>query len=102
MRFPVSRSFPRATLAIGIALALTGCGGTGKDEQAAYDVCIVSAKADRTVGKAEFATREKSNIQGSTGDAGMRVNIPYELAGKKGLFQCIAEKQPDGKFKVTN
>ena len=27
--------------------------------------------------------------------------FPYELGGKKGLYQCIAEKQSDGSFKVT-
>jgi hypothetical protein len=32
----------------------------------------------------------------------MRVNIPYELDGKKALYQCIAEKQTDGAFKVVN
>ncbi len=88
-----------AVFALGAVLS--ACGGTGKDEAAAYEVCIVSAKADKNVGKAVFADQKGSNIQGSTGDAGIRVNIPYELNGKKGLFQCIAEKQTDGKFKVT-
>jgi|GEM_PF-1094262 len=96
---PVSAAF--ATAAFSLTLLLAACGGS-KDDQAAYDVCIVSAKADKNVGKAAFAAKEQSNIQGSTGDAGIRVNIPYELDGKKGLFQCIAEKQTDGKFKVTN
>lgn len=95
--------FPLVLLAaVLLTAALAACGGTGKDEQAAYDVCIVSAKADKIVGKASFASKETSNIQGSTGDAGIRVNIPYELNGKKGLFQCIAEKQTNGNFKVTN
>ncbi len=30
----------------------------------------------------------------------MRVNIPYELDGKKQTYQCIAQKQPDGTFKA--
>ena len=30
----------------------------------------------------------------------MRVNIPYELDGKKLTYQCIAQKQPDGTFKA--
>jgi hypothetical protein len=83
-------------------MALTGCGERGKDERLAYEVCMVAAKSDKTVGKATFETREKSNIQGSTGDSGIRVNVPYELEGKKGLYQCIAEKQQDGSFKVVN
>lgn len=91
-----------AAVAVAMSMVLVACGGSGKDEAAAYEVCIVSAKADKNVGKATFADQKGSNIQGSTGDAGIRVNIPYELAGKKGLFQCIAEKQTDGKFKVTN
>lgn len=74
---------------------------TGEAEQAAYNVCLAAAKKDPNVGKAAFATKEQSNIQGSAGDSGLRVNIPYELGGKKGLYQCIAEKQSDGSFKVT-
>lgn len=81
---------------------LVGCGKTGKDERASYEVCLAAAKSDSKIGKATFASFEQSNIQGSTGDAGMRVNIPYELDGKKALYQCIAEKQVDGTFKVTN
>jgi hypothetical protein len=81
-------------------VVLAGC-ARGESEQAAYDVCLAAAKKDPNVGKAAFAGKEQSNIQGSAGDAGMRVNIPYELGGKKGLYQCIAEKQSDGTFKVT-
>ena len=89
--------------AIGAAaftLLLTGC-ARGKDEQLAYDVCLANAKKDAKYAKAEFAARENSNIQASTGDSGIRVNIPYELEGKKGLYQCIADKQTDGTYKVT-
>jgi len=42
-----------------------------------------------------------SIIHASTGDAVIRVNIPYELDGKKGLYQCIADKQTGGDYKVT-
>jgi hypothetical protein len=84
--------------ALGVALA--GCAG-GKDEQAAYDVCLAAAKKDPKYAKATFATKEQSNIQGSTGESGIRVNIPYELDGKKALYQCIADKQADGTYKVT-
>ncbi|SRR6266571_7138686 len=87
-------------LAAALALALAGC-ASGKDDQAAFDVCMAAAKKDPKYAKASFATREQSNIQASTGDAGIRVNVPYELGGKKGLYQCIADKQVDGTYKVT-
>jgi hypothetical protein len=87
-----------ATLAL--ALCLTGC-SRGKDEQLAYDVCLAGAKKDPKYASATFAAREQSNIQASTGDSGIRVNIPYELDGKKGLYQCIADKANDGSYKVT-
>src|SRR5574341_2041416 len=86
--------------AAALTVALAGC-SRGKDEQLAFDVCMEAAKKDPKLGKAQFATKEKSNIQASTGDSGIRVNIPYELDGKTGLYQCIAEKQTDGTYKVT-
>jgi hypothetical protein len=86
--------------ALGLALGLSGC-ARGKDDQVAYDVCLAAAKKDPKYANAAFATREKSNIQASTGDAGIRVNIPYELDGKNGLYQCIADKQSSGDYKVT-
>ena len=86
--------------ACGLALGLTGC-AKGKDEQLAYDVCLAGAKKDPKYANATFAGRGKSNIQASTGDAGIRVNIPYEVDGKKGLYQCIADKANDGSYKVT-
>ena len=93
-------NFLRIALAGAVALGLSAC-AKGKDEQAAYDVCLSAARKDPKYAKATLAAKEQSNIQGSTGDAGIRVNIPYELDGKKGLYQCIAEKQPDGTYKVT-
>ncbi len=89
-----------AALAGALALAVAGC-NVGKDNQAAYDVCMAAAKKDPKYAKATFAMMEKSNIQASAGDADIRVNIPYELEGKKGLYQCIAAKQSDGTYKVT-
>jgi hypothetical protein len=86
--------------ALGLALALAGC-ASGKDEQLAYEVCLAAAKKDQKYAKATFATKEQSNLQGSTGESGIRVNIPYELDGKKALYQCIADKQADGTYKVT-
>jgi hypothetical protein len=90
----------RLAVAGALALVLAGC-AKGKDEQLAYDVCLEAAKKDPKFGKAAFAAKENSNIQASTGDSGIRVNIPYELEGKKGLYQCIADKQVDGTYKVT-
>jgi hypothetical protein len=89
------------TLAVALLLAALAACARGEDDQAAYEVCLAAAKKDPNVGKAKFATKEQTNIQGSAGDSGLRVNIPYELDGKKGLYQCIAEKQTDGTFKVT-
>jgi hypothetical protein len=86
--------------ALGLVLSIAGC-AKGEDDLAAYNVCLEAAKKDSNYGKAKFAGREQSNIQASTGDSGIRVNIPYELDGKKGLYQCIADKQPDGSYKVT-
>jgi len=83
-----------------VALALASC-ARGKDEKLAYDVCLAAAKKDGKFAKGAFAAQEQSNIQASTGDSGIRVNIPYELDGKKGLYQCIADKQTDGSYKVT-
>jgi hypothetical protein len=93
-------SIHRFAASLVLVLAIAGC-ARGKDDQAAYDVCLAAAKKDPVYGKAEFASKEKSNIQASTGDSGIRVNIPYELGGKKGLYQCIADKQIDGSYKVT-
>jgi hypothetical protein len=86
--------------ALCLALALAAC-ARGKDDQAAYDVCLAAARKDAKYAKASFASKEQSNIQGSTGDSGIRVNIPFELDGKKELYQCIADKQIDGTYKVT-
>ena len=96
------KSFQRivGASAVAFVLVLAGC-AKGKDEQLAYDVCLAAAKKDGAYAKAAFAAKEKSNIQASTGDSGIRVNIPYELDGKKGLYQCIADKQIDGTYKVT-
>jgi hypothetical protein len=90
----------RVVMAAVLAAALGAC-AKGQDNALAFAVCIEQAKKDGRFAKAAFATQEQSNIQGSTGDSGIRVNIPYELDGKKGLYQCIADKQIDGSYKVT-
>ena len=91
----------RLAVAATLLVALGAC-AKGKDDQMAFDVCLATAKKDGgRFAKAAFATKEQSTIKGSTGDEGIRVNIPYELDGKKGQYQCIAEKQKDGSYKVT-
>ena len=90
----------RALCFAAIALALAAC-ARGQDDKLAFAVCLAAAKKEPQYAKAQFATQEKSNIQASTGDADIRVNIPYELEGKKGLYQCIAAKQADGTYKVA-
>ena len=93
----MKRVFPAAAACV---LVLAGC-ARGRDEQLAYDVCLAAAKKDAKFARAALVAKEQSNIQASTGDSGIRVNIPYEMDGKKGLYQCIADKQPDGSYKVT-
>lgn len=91
----------RLSAVIAVLAALVACGKTGEHNKAAYDVCLKTAQQDSRIGKASFANLEGSNIVGSTGEEEIRVNIPYEMEGKKGLFQCIAQKQNDGSFKVV-
>jgi hypothetical protein len=94
---PVTRAF---SFAIALALVCAAC-ARGVDDQAAYNVCLEAAKKEARFANAKFGTKEGSNIQASAGDADIRVNIPYELEGKKGLYQCIAAKQADGTYKVA-
>ncbi|HJQ59835.1 MAG TPA: hypothetical protein VJ890_23205 [Vineibacter sp.] len=88
--------------AIAIALgALGACGKMGEQNKAAYEVCLKAAKQDARIGKASFASFEGTQVAGGTGEEELRVNIPYELDGKKAVYQCIALKQTDGSFKVV-
>jgi gas vesicle protein len=88
--------------AVGAAAALGACGTSGEQDRKAYEACLAAAKgAGSRIAAASFATFEDSKIAGSTGEEEIRVNIPYELAGQKALYQCIAQKQPDGTFKVV-
>lgn len=86
---------------VATAIVFLAACAKGEDEKLAYDACLSAARKDGKYAKATFSTREQSNIQASAGDSGLRVNIPYELDGKKGLYQCIADKQTDGSYKVT-
>jgi hypothetical protein len=82
--------------------ALSACGKTGEQDRKAYEACLAAAKAAGSrVAGANFETFENSKIVGSTGEEEIRVNIPYEMGGQKALYQCIAQKQPDGSFKVV-
>ena len=88
-------------IAAGVAaVALSACEKSSKQDQLAYEACLASAKKDAKIGSAAFSALEQSKITGSTGEEEMRVNIPYELDGKKQTYQCIAQKQPDGTFKA--
>lgn len=82
------------------ALAIGACGKSSGQDKLAYEACLEAAKKDARVGKAAFASLEDSKITGSTGEEEMRVNIPYEMDGKKAVYQCIAQKQPNGTFKA--
>jgi len=87
---------------VGIAaLGLAACSKSSTQDKLAYEACLGAAKKDTRIGKAAFASLEDSKITGSTGEEEMRVNIPYEFEGKKAIYQCIAQKQPDGTFKVV-
>lgn len=95
------RGFGMLAVAGLAGLTLGAClKSSGGQDKLAYDACLASAKKDTKISAAAFATLEQSKITGSTGEEEIRVNIPYELDGKKALFQCIAQKQSDGTFKV--
>lgn len=84
------------------SLVLAACGkSASSQDKLAYEACLESAKKDPKIAAAAFATLENSKIAGSTGEEEIRVNIPYELDGKKLIFQCIAQKQGDGSFKAV-
>ena len=101
MATKATRSWTTIGAAIAAIVALSACGKTGEQERKAYAACLAAAKApgSRTAG-ANFETFENSKIVGSTGEEEIRVSIPYEMAGQKALYQCIAQKQPDGTFKA--
>ncbi|HVO14928.1 MAG TPA: hypothetical protein VMV26_06935 [Alphaproteobacteria bacterium] len=84
-----------------LAALAAGCGDGGKDERGAYDACLATAKkAGSPIADAQFAKFEDAKAAGMQ-DSSIGVIIPYELAGKKGSYQCNAMKQQDGSFKVT-
>lgn len=92
--------FGLVVVAAVTTLALGACDKSSKQDQLAFDACLASAKKDAKLSSATFATLAQSKITGSTGEEEMRVNIPYDLDGKKLTYQCIAQKQNDGTFKA--
>jgi hypothetical protein len=90
----------RLAILVFAGLALSACSKSSAQDKLAYEACLASAKKDARIGGAAFAKLEDSKISGSTGEEEIRVNIPYELDGKKQIYQCIAQKQPDGTFKA--
>lgn len=95
------RGFKTLALAGFAGLALGACDKSSSQDKLAYEACLEAAKKDPKIGGAPFAAFEQSKVSGSTGEEEIRVNIPYEMNGKKEIFQCIAQKQRDGSFKVV-
>jgi hypothetical protein len=92
----------KSSLLAAASLAVGACEKSASNQdKLAYEACLESAKKDPKIAKAALATLENSKIAGSTGEEEIRVNIPYELDGKKLVFQCIVQKQSDGSFKVV-
>jgi hypothetical protein len=88
--------------AAALAATLAACGQSGEQDKKAYEACLTAAKgAGSRVATAAFEPFEKAKVAGGTGEEELRVSIPYELAGQKGLYQCIAQRQRDGSFKVV-
>jgi hypothetical protein len=87
---------------LGAALALAACGNSKEQDRRAYEACLAAAKAPgQRFAEARFESFENSKVAGSAAEEEIRVSIPYELAGQKGLYQCIAQKQSDGSFKAV-
>lgn len=94
-----ARALISAALCAGL---LAACGQSEKFNRSAYEVCLDAAKKPGSnIANASFEAFEKSIVASSTGDDQFRVSIPYELNGRKGLYQCIAAKLQGGKFEVV-
>ncbi|MBI3708414.1 MAG: hypothetical protein HY246_12180 [Proteobacteria bacterium] len=93
----------RALISTAMCAAfLSACGQSEKFNRSAYEVCLEAAKkSNSNIASASFEAFEKSLVASSTGDDQFRVSIPYELNGRKGLYQCIAAKLQSGKFEVV-
>ena len=94
-----SRTIGKTALgAVAIAAALAACGGS-ENNQKAHDACLVKAKTDPKVAKAEFAAMNPTKIF-STQDSNLTVRIAYKLDGKSAEYECIVGKQQDGSWKA--
>jgi hypothetical protein len=81
---------------------LAACGNSKEQDRQAYEACLAAAKTPgQRFAEAKFEAFENSKVAGSAGEEEIRVSIPYEMAGQKGLYQCIAQKQTDGTFKAV-
>jgi hypothetical protein len=81
---------------------LAACGNSKEQDRKAFEACLAAAKTPgQRFAEAKFETFENAIVAGSTGEEEIRVSIPYELAGEKGLYQCIAQKQSDGNYKAV-
>lgn len=89
------------TAAVLSVALLSACADSSKVNKAAYDACLAAATANSRYAGATFTAFDNKMIGVSAGDEDLRVNIPYELAGQKNTYQCIAQKQSDGTFKAA-
>jgi hypothetical protein len=96
----VTKKVALAAAVVSLA-ALVACGDASKQNKAAYDACLSAAKANPRFANAKFDAFDNKMIGVSAGDEDLRVNIPYEVAGQKNTYQCIAQKQSDGSFKTV-
>ena len=82
--------------------ALAACGGGKEQDRKACEACLAAAKTPgQRFAAATFETFENSKVAGSAGEEEIRVSIPYEMAGQKGVYRCIAQKQSDGTYKAV-
>lgn len=92
----------RFLAALACVALLAGCGGSEEMNKKAYEACLASGKAPGSkVAEAKFEAFENAKVVGSTGEEELRVSIPYELAGRKDMHQCIVQRQRDGSFKTV-
>lgn len=93
---------PRFLAALACVALVVGCGGSEEMNKKAFEACLGAAKAPGSkVAEAKFEAFESAKVVGSTGEEELRVSIPYELAGRKDVHQCVVQRQRDGSFKVV-
>ena len=88
------------TAAVLATMLLAAC-DSKKDDADAYAACIAYAKKPGfKFAAAEFAALDKSKVN-SLQDGTVAVVVPIKLAGKDATYDCNAQKQQDGTFKVN-